>query len=155
MPLCSANRMTTSSSLTLIIDAEHSAPINETIEEIPNAWSPNKETDSLVSKNTAKEKDFLPVLRRPGKENQDIRFWSILCFTLHQVWNFWNWNWNQDTSNSTQALHLFPDHTAGGHNHCCCQSCLAGGHHLFFLSQFRIGERLTTSAVQLSANSAV
>ena len=74
MPLCAANRMTTPSSLTLIIDAEHGAPINEHSEEIPNAWSPNKETDFLVSKNTAKEKDFPPVLRRSGKENQDIRF---------------------------------------------------------------------------------
>ena len=86
MPLCAANRMTTPSSLTLIIDAEHSAPINEKIEEIPNnTWSPNKETDSLVSKNTAKEKDFPPVLRKSGKENQDLRFWSRLCFNLHKI----------------------------------------------------------------------
>ena len=73
MPLCAAIRMPSPSSLTLIIDAEHGAPLNEKIEEIPNAWSPNKETDSLVSKNTAKEKDFPPVLRKSGKENQDLR----------------------------------------------------------------------------------
>ena len=65
--------MTTPSSLTLIIDAEHGAPLNEHSEKIPNAWSPNKETDFLVSKNTAKEKDFPPVLRKSGKENQDLR----------------------------------------------------------------------------------
>ena len=72
--------MPSPSSLTLIIDAEHGAPLNEHSEEIPN-----KETDSLVSKNTAKEKDFPPVLRKSGKENQDLRFWSTLCFNLHKI----------------------------------------------------------------------
>ena len=66
--------MPSPSSLTLIIDAEDGAPLKEHSEEIPNARSPNKETDSLVSKNTAKEKDFPPVLRKSGKENQDLRF---------------------------------------------------------------------------------
>ena len=69
--------MPSPSSLTLIIDAEDGAvgaPLNEHSEEIPNARSPNKETDSLISKNTAKEKDFPPVLRKSGKENQDLRF---------------------------------------------------------------------------------
>ena len=80
LPLCKANRMPSPSSLTLIIDAEHGAPLNEHSEEIPN-----KETDSLVSKNTAKEKDFPPVLRKSGKENQDLRFWSTLCFNLHKT----------------------------------------------------------------------
>ena len=69
--------MPSPSSLTLIIDAEDGAvgaPLNEIIEEIPNARSPNKENDFLVSKDTAKEKDFPPVLRKSGKENQDLRF---------------------------------------------------------------------------------
>ena len=62
-----------SSSLSMLVDAEH-GPLNEKVL--------NKEDTPLVLDDNAGGKDPVPVLRKHGKENQDLRLSSITSVQL-------------------------------------------------------------------------
>ena len=61
------------SSLSMLVDAEH-GPLNEKVL--------NKEDTPLVLDDNAGGKDPVPVLRKHGKENQDLRLYSITSVQL-------------------------------------------------------------------------
>ena len=64
-----------SSSLSMLVDAEHGpGPLNEKVL--------NKEDTPLVLDDNDRGKDPVPVLRKHGKENQDLRLSSITSVQL-------------------------------------------------------------------------
>ena len=99
-----------SSSLSMIVDAEH-GPISERM---------LKEDAPLVQDaGSVGEEDFAPVLKKAGKENQDVRFYCCINFTNSYLVTI---TYNVSTITVAKLLHqlhehrTYVDHLAG---HAC------------------------------------